>query len=164
MKQNGWHAPFKAEANYMRALTAPLLILLLTLSSVVTPALAETNAASDQSSIPINFLWIASAWPSWDAAMTEMKGMDGGSAVMFLPTTSTEYPWLILRRHVGGSFHIPDDAPFTVETYEDVSVALARFSAFAPDHKAILVTTADGHTLVVSLNGPKRRRSVTRLP
>jgi hypothetical protein len=85
--------------------------------------------------------------------------MAGGDPyVLTLPTKSQKYPWIIVRRVPSGSFFVPSDAPFAIETFDSAGDGSARFAAISTDHGPMILTAPDGKALVISLRAAVEKR------
>lgn len=136
-----------------RRLAAPFLAIFLTLT--VSTASAQTDPCP---CVPRDFVWTATACETWNCAQASMILAGGDPYVLAAPTASNDYKWVVLRRVLVGSAAVPPDAPFTVETFDSMSAATARFSAADSDTHPMLLTTLDGKALVVALRNPESKR------
>jgi hypothetical protein len=78
---------------------------------------------------------------------------------MALPTNSSQYKWIVLRRVVsGGQAQVPEPA-FQLEHFDRMVDGSARFDAIDKSFAPMLVTATDGTVLVLSLRQaePKQR-------
>ena len=74
-----------------------------------------------------------------------------------IPTVSAKYPWIVVRRVLSGSFYIPPDAPFLLESFDGMGEASARFISIADVNGPMLITAVDGKKLVIFLREPEAR-------
>jgi hypothetical protein len=134
-------------------------IVLLTLSLVSTSLSADPAKGA-----PTSYQWLVTPCETWNCATSALVTAAGDPYVIALPTTSTKYTWIVLRRVNGGSYFFPDDAPFRLEMFDDASVGVARYSAVDRMQAPLTITTPDHRMLVVYLNQPEPKtpsRAVT---
>lgn len=86
---------------------------------------------------------------------------DGSPSVIPMPSGSSDYKWVVLRRVATGSATVPDDAPFKLESFGTLAEASARFAVVDPNLKPFLYTAQDGNVVVVMRAQPERRRATT---
>lgn len=122
-------------------------IVLLTLSLV-----SFTASADPAKGVQTGFRWLVTPCETWNCAASALVTAAGDPYVIALPTTSSKYSWIVLHRVNGGSFYFPDDAPFRVETFDEPSMAVSRYTALDHMTAPLSVTTPDGRMLVVYLN------------
>ena len=122
-------------------------IVLLTLSLVSTAAFADPVKG-----IPTAYQWLVTPCESWNCAASALVTAAGDPYVIALPTNSTKYTWIVLRRVNGGSYYFPDDAPFRVETFDEPTLGIARYTALDRMQAPITITTPDRRMLVIYLN------------
>lgn len=108
--------------------------------------------------VPVTYEWIATACDTWNCAVSAVIVANGDPHVFPLPTASSDYTWVVLRRIVGGSVIASPDAPFRVDGYSTISEATSHYSAIDPTLQPMLVTAVDGKTLVIARNFPEMRR------
>lgn len=112
--------------------------------------------------VPTTKLWIVEACETWNCAASAAILANGDPYVVAVPTGSSDYKWVVVRRVVAGAVEVPADAPFVVETFDTLPSASARFAAISTDLQPQMITGADGKFLVISRNtaaGSKRRAS-----
>lgn len=114
----------------------------------LTLPLAAADPKSDESAVPQSYEWMAIACPDWNCAVAELVLAKGSADVLALPMAEGEHPWVILRRVRSGSFHIPDDAPIRVDTFDSFPLATTRFDGLTR-HAPTLLTAPDGKKLVI---------------
>lgn len=134
-------------------------IVLLTLSLVSTSLPADPAAGAQTS-----YQWLVTPCENWNCAASALVTAGGDPYVIALPTTSTKYTWIVLRRVNGGSYYFPPDAPFRLETFESPSVGISRYSALDRLQAPLTITTPDRRMLVIYLNEPEAKapsRAVT---
>jgi len=78
-----------------------------------------------------------------------------------LPTTSADFPWIVLRRIASGSASIPD-GPFKVDGFDSLSDGSAHYYTIDHDLQPMLLTSPDGKVLVVSRTIPEKRTHVVK--
>lgn len=108
--------------------------------------------------VPTSPQWIVTPCETWTCASASLVEAAGDRYVVAVPTISSKFPWVVIRRVKAGSFYIPPEAPFVVESYDGMLEASTRFIAIDEDHGPILLTPLDGKKLVVFLREPERRR------
>jgi hypothetical protein len=135
-------------------------IVLLTLSLVSLSAFAADGPVKG---IPLEYKWQVSACQNWNCAASALVSAGGDPYVIALPTNSSQYSWIVVRRVLGGSFFYPDDAPFRVETYEDAGMGVSRYTSLDHTFAPLSITTPDRRMLVIYLNAPEpaKPRAVT---
>jgi hypothetical protein len=134
-------------------------IVILTLSLVSTAAFADPAKG-----VPSAYKWLVTPCENWNCAASALVTAAGDPYVIALPTNSTKYSWIVLRRVQGGSYFFPDDAPFRLEDFDEPTLAVSRYSAVDRMCAPLTITTPDRHMLVVYLNTPEARtptRAVT---
>jgi len=114
--------------------------------------------------VPISYAWIAVPCDSWDCVASIAASANGDRSFVPMPTASSDYTWVVLHRIVVGSAVVSPDAPFKVDGFDSLPVALARFYNIDHDLRPMLLTAPDGKVLVVARTAPEapRRRAVTR--
>jgi hypothetical protein len=109
--------------------------------------------------VPLTHEWIASACDSWDCATSAVVLANGDrNMVVPMPTTSSDYAWVILRRVVVGSAIVSPDAPFRVDGFDSLAVASSHYYSVDRELQPILLTAPDGKVLVVARTAPEGRR------
>src|SRR5207237_9462754 len=73
--------------------------------------------------VPVTHLWIAVACDSWDCVVTNVLDAKGQPDAVPIPTTSSDYTWVVLRRIASGGATVSPDAPFHVDGYDSLAVA-----------------------------------------
>jgi hypothetical protein len=135
----------------MRA--ALLTLCIVSMTSVV-------RADEPRATNPIGYRWIVTSCESWSCASAALAAANGDPNTVVLPTSSSEYPWVILRRVVEGSIYVPPDEHFDVENFDGIADAAARFASIDDSRAPILVTTTASSKLVVSMKAPSKTRVV----
>lgn len=138
----------------MKTVTGLLFVVLLLAS---TPLLAQTAESQPY------YKWVASPCDTWGCAVAAMADGKGDPYVIVLPTKSTAYPWIVLKRMEAGVVELPAGPQvFAVETFGSMLEASIRFGAIEHEKIPILVTTTDGGMLVIQMQGeePTKRRAV----
>lgn len=134
-------------------------IVILTLSFVSLAASADPAKG-----VPTAYKWLVTPCETWNCAASALVTAAGDPYVIALPTNSTKYGWIVLRRVNGGSYFFPDDAPFRLESFDEPTLAVSRYSALDRTFAPLTVTTPDRRMLVIYLNEPEPRtptRAVT---
>lgn len=133
---------------------AALVALVLVLASV--PLNADDNVCP---CVPLSHEWIATSCETWNCAQAALILANGDPYVFAVPTASTTWKWVVLRRVVSGSFIPSADEPFVLEQFEGMPAAVARFSALDHDTVPMLMSMTDGKAVVLSLRAARRRPS-----
>ena len=104
--------------------------------------------------IPVGQLWSATAYHTWSEAISAVVLSNGDPKTFALPTRSSDYPWIVVRRTgaEGGMISSPDMQPFDVEPYQSTAGASARFDALDGNLAPMMITTGDGNVLVIHLH------------
>jgi hypothetical protein len=134
----------------MRTATVLIVLALLTFAA---PAFADFTVPPPQ-------VWIAVPCGDWNCVMAELTVAGGDPNVIAVPTTSTEYPWIVLERVQAGVIGGETETPWTVEQFTFISDASNRFSAILPNLSPVMVTTTSQGFLIASRN-PARRRAAS---
>jgi hypothetical protein len=108
--------------------------------------------------IPREPVWFPSACDTWNCAAAALILGNGDRNVIAVPTGSARHPWIVLRRMVSGAAFISPDEPFRIESFSQLSDAVARFSAIDPQQKPMFVTASDGTVLLIYLQEPEQRQ------
>ena len=124
--------------------------------------LASLPLAAQTAQSPPRYTWLATPCAKASCALAAMAEADGDKFVIALPTRSSEFPWVVLKRVETGSIEGPVDETFAVECFGGMIEASSRYSTIDSAHVPIMVTTTDGSMLVVCLKdiNVTRRRSV----
>lgn len=113
--------------------------------------------------VPVTYTWIADACGDWNCAKGALALAEGDRYVIALPTSDAEWPWMVLRRVAAGSVYLPPDHPVSVEGFDSIAEAAARFASIEQSRAPILVTSMGTRMLVLSLTRtPGRVRAVRR--
>jgi len=114
--------------------------------------------------VPISYDWIAVPCDSWNCVTSTVVLANSDRSVVPMPTASSDYTWVVLRRIVVGSAIVSPDAPFKVDGFDSLAVASAHFYATDHELQPMLLTAPDGKVLVVARTAPEvpRRRAVGR--
>lgn len=127
------------------------------LAAVLALAATATVAQEVCPCVPLSHTWIAEPCETWNCAASAMVMANGDANVLVMPTASEKFKWVVVRRVVSGSVAVSPDAPFLVENFGTMTDGSARFAAIENAHVPLLVTTADGNTLVVYLRQAEER-------
>ena len=84
---------------------------------------------------------------------------NGDPQVIAIPVAIDDTRWLVLRRAPSGAAIADPLEPFTVEQFDGMTEASARFMVIDRGYKPILMSAPDGKIIVVSMKG--KRRAVT---
>lgn len=84
---------------------------------------------------------------------------DGSTDVIPMPSGSSDFKWVVLRRTATGSATVPEDAPFKLESFGTLAEASARFAAIDSTLKPFLYTAQDGNIVIVMRAQPEKRRA-----
>ncbi|HEX7705921.1 MAG TPA: hypothetical protein VF701_05620 [Thermoanaerobaculia bacterium] len=120
-------------------------------SAFLFTLLFGTGAAAETFTSPPRYVWLTTACPAWNCALSVMVQADGNPHVLALPTRSESYPWLVVRREEAGSVYLPENDPFEVQSFEYMTDAIARFHSIPRQRHPLLVTVVDGAVLVVAM-------------
>ena len=118
----------------------------------------STSAQQACPCVPVTHVWIAVACESWDCAVTNVIAANGRPDAVPIPTSSSDFTWVVLRRIVSGGAAVSPDAPFRVDGFDSLPVAMAQFSAIDSNLQPVLFTAPDGKILVLSRRAPEPRR------
>jgi hypothetical protein len=149
-----WHANF----NRPRLETATMKRLLCTAAFLLAaiPCPAQSFGTN-----PPGHAWIVSPCENWNCASAALVMANGSAKVMALPTSSSRYPWIVLRRIEAGSVYLSPDRPFDAEPFVSLEIASARFASLEAARAPMLITSAEGEFIVISLRQPESRRPAT---
>lgn len=112
-----------------------------------------STTAEAQIEKPIRYTWIASSCSTWNCAAAALVAAGGDKYLIVMPTGLTDTPWIVLRRVEEGSIVIPDDEPFACEVFDDAAGASANFTAMETCRAPIMLSVADGRSIVAALHG-----------
>jgi hypothetical protein len=137
--------------NHMQRIVPAALALLLTTSLLA--------ANGPKTSMPVTYTWIVTGCTDWNTASAALMLSNGDGSVVALPTREPNYPWVLLKHIATGSVYIPEDEPFTINSFKTLDEALAEFNAIESLRSPLVMTASDGAALVVALksNVPRRR-------
>jgi hypothetical protein len=125
------------------------LVLTLLLATFAVGVIAEEVCPC----VPLGYVWMATPCDSWNCAASALVMANGDPYVMVLPTTSGIYKWVVVRRVTSGSAGASGDSPFVLERYSNVSEGSSRYSSLQTSAAPMMLTAADGNTLVIYLRG-----------
>ena len=106
---------------------------------------------------PNEKMWIITACETWDCAMTGLQVGNGDPFVVAMPTNSTHFPWIVMRRVTSGTVVVSPDNPFLVETFSTIAESSARYAAVDSGQLPMIVSTTDSKVLVIYLRAPEPR-------
>ena len=132
------------------------------LASIVLLCAVSADVEGQQACpcVPIAHQWVVTACASWECAAT-IVGHTPDRYTIPLPTSSSDYGWVVIRRVVSGSSIVSPDEPFQVTTFDTLPVASAHYAATSPDLVPMLLTVADGQFALVARRAPEVRRRIT---
>ena len=106
--------------------------------------------------VPLTHVWIAEACDSWNCAASAVV-LAEGKGVVPLPTASSDFPWVVLRRVTSGSVTSSPNT-FKVDGFDSLNDGVNRY--YATDHllQPMLVTAPDGKILVIARLEPEKPR------
>lgn len=130
------------------------LVVLAVLSITLFAASAEAQQACP--CVPLSHLWVAVGCDSWNCAASAVVLADGKDVVP-LPTTSSDFPWVVLRRVTSG-VGASTPGPFVVDGFETLNDGVARFYSTDHELQPMLVTAPDGKVLVIARTAPEKPR------
>ena len=133
----------------MRKLTIALTLTVLSFA-------ATSGAQQACPCVPISHLWVVQACDSWNCAASAVV-LANGKDVVPLPTTSFDFPWVVLQRVTSGSAGSSSGA-FVVDGFDSISDGVARYAAIDRDLQPILMTAPDGKVLVIARTEPEKPR------
>jgi len=129
--------------------------------AVLLAVTAATAVADDPCPcFSTGFMWLADGCQTWNCAASAMVLANGDPHLLVMPTASNTYKWVVLRRVVSGSVAVSPDAPFVVQSFQSMSDGSAHYAIIGSDRAPLMLTTTDGHVLVISLREPERTRAV----
>ena len=126
---------------------------------MATAAIGDENICP---CVPLSHTWVVTACETWNCAQAAMVLANGDPYVMSMPTNDTKYGWVVARRIVTGTATTAPDSPFVIESNASFAAATTHFAALDPDTLPMIVTAADGATLIIRLREAApvgRRRS-----
>jgi hypothetical protein len=112
--------------------------------------------------VPLSHLWVVKTCSDWNCASTELVLGNGDPHLFALPVGMDDGRWLIVRRVAAGVAVTDPSDPFQIEQFDKMTDGVARYASVPYDAKPVLLTTPDGHVLVMSLKPgrePRRRAS-----
>jgi hypothetical protein len=133
-----------------------LLTLLLLLALTVSASAQEVCPC-----VPISYQWIITACDSWNCAASAVVLANGDRNIVPIPTRSTDYAWIVLRRVASGSAIVSPDGPFKLEAFDTFAEASSRYLATDANLQPMLMTALDGKILLVVRTTPERKRAVS---
>src|SRR5215212_2428836 len=127
---------------------------------IILPLLlfAAVTASAEVKDAPKDYAWIVTACRDWSCASAALTAAQGNKDVVAVPTTSEDYPWIILQRVVSGAIWVDPEAPYRIEAFDGADLALPHFLAALDLNAPVMLTVPDGRTLVAALAKPERRR------
>ena len=107
--------------------------------------------------VPLTHLWIVEPCDTWSCAAA-MVSLADAKDVVPLPTSSSDYHWVVLRRVASGSAMASPNT-FKVDGFDTLAEGVNRFQTTDHDLQPILVTAPDGKVLVVARLEPEKPRT-----
>jgi hypothetical protein len=122
--------------------------------------MAAAVSADDCPCVPISRTWLVTACETWNCAQAALVLANGDPFVMSMPTSDTKYGWVVLRRVATGTAAALPESPFVIDSHPTVGAAMAQFDTLDQQTLPMIVSAADGTTLVVRLReaAPASRR------
>ena len=130
--------------------------LTITASVLFTLMAASSGAQQACPCVPVTHLWVAVACDSWNCAASNVILADGKN-VMPLPTTSSDYPWVVLQRVTSGGA-ASSAGPFVIDGFDSLNDGVNHYLATDHELQPILITAPDGKVLVISRTEPEKPR------
>lgn len=127
------------------------------ISFVVLSALALPAAADF--TVPPPYVWVIVPCSTWNCAVAELVAAAGDPSVIAVPTTDKEFPWIVMKKVLAGSYAPPEDMPWSVEHFSLVGEATARFASINKENCPLMLSTTTG-ALLVAARIPPRARAV----
>ncbi|HKO56897.1 MAG TPA: hypothetical protein VJ276_13565 [Thermoanaerobaculia bacterium] len=114
--------------------------------------------------IPKSLVWIVDACETWNCAQAALVQANGDPFVLSMPTASTQWKWIVMRRVVAGSATVSPDSPFLIDSYSQLNDALSQFTTIDKTALPMMFSAVDGAMLVVRLRDPNatHRRPTAR--
>lgn len=132
--------------------------LLLAFAAVLLLYAGRVTAADPCPCVPVTHLWTVKSCTTFDCAAAAFVLGAGSPDVIVIPTGSGDAPWIVLERVVSGSSVEVPDPTFTLDSYDKIDGAAARFAAADLTLRPIVMSTPDGKFLVVTRRAPEARR------
>lgn len=107
--------------------------------------------------IPRSLVWVVEACETWNCAQAAVISANGDPYVLAMPTNSSQYKWIVMRRVMAGSAIVSPDAPFLVDSYKDFNTAISQYSTINSTALPMMFSAVDGSMLVVRLREAARR-------
>jgi hypothetical protein len=134
--------------------------LLFSLLLVAAPAMpAETPNTCP--CVPIANYWVVTPCETWNCASSALILANGDPYVMSMPTTSSKYKWVVIRRLTGDA-PVEGDTTFKAEVFDSMGEATSRYAAMDSTYCALAMSTPDGKALVIALRTPEPRTRIAR--
>jgi len=108
--------------------------------------------------VPISYRWVALACDTWQCVETEVA-LANGATVIPIPTNSSDFHWIVLKRIAAGSAVVSPDSPLVVDGFDALKDGVTKFTATDHELQPVLITAPDGKTLVVARIAPEKPRS-----
>ena len=125
---------------------------------VITSIAVSVSAQQACPCVPVTKLWVTKVCDTFGCASSEFATANGDPTTMVLPAGSQ---WVIVRQVPSGGF--VDNSPYTLESFDNIGAAGARYDSITADHNPLIVSGSDGKLLVISLKevpaAPPHRRA-----
>lgn len=108
--------------------------------------------------VPITYQWVTVACDSWQCVETEIA-LANGATIIPMPTNSSDFRWVVLKRIVAGSAVVSPNQPFTVDGFDGLQDGVSKYFATEHELRPMLVTSPDGKVLVVARSAPEKPRA-----
>ena len=107
--------------------------------------------------VPLTHVWLAEPCDTWGCAAA-MVSLADAKDVVPLPTSSSDYHWVVLRRVTGGSVTASPNT-FKVDGFDTLTDGVSRFQTTDHELQPILITAPDGKVLVIARLEPEKPRA-----
>jgi len=108
--------------------------------------------------VPLTHQWTVTTCDAWNCASSALVLANGDTGTFAVPIGIDDSRWLVIRRVTAGTATPPADDPFQIEAFDGMTAAASRFLAMVPELRPMLMTSPDGHVLLISLRAPEPRR------
>ena len=106
--------------------------------------------------VPLTHLWVAVPCDSWNCAASAVV-LANGTDVLPMPTSSADFPWVVLRRVTSGSAASMPNT-FSVDGFDSLTDGVTRYYATDHELQPMLITAPDGKVLVIARLAPEKPR------
>lgn len=129
----------------------PILFALLFALSLPLTVSADDNPCP---CIPKSLVWVVEACETWNCAQAAVIEANGDPFVLSMPTQSSQWKWIVMRRVVAGSATVSPDSPFLIDSYAQLNDALSQYTTIDKSALPMMFSAVDGAMLVVRLRDP----------